>query len=200
MATLRAGKFNFPAQSFFETVACGITWVWLPLSLIHISAVHQEYVQQSIVVVVEESDSTGHRFDQVFLRSGRILQGEIQATRQFDIENGSCEVSGPQHRGQDTEYAQPCVQQRKDPSVEQHIASTGAPHPRAKASPNRTGTTCKRRPARNDPAPSITSDGILQRDRTWQWLTAAAESIPVPPVWAESESFAGAWDACIRSA
>ncbi len=44
-------------------------------------AIDQENVEQPVVVVVEERHAAAHRFDQIFLRRGRIHVAEIQAAR-----------------------------------------------------------------------------------------------------------------------
>src|SRR5262249_16649834 len=51
------------------------------------SAVYQENIQQSIIVVIEKGDTPGHGFDQVFLRSGRIFKGKVHSTRELHLEN-----------------------------------------------------------------------------------------------------------------
>jgi hypothetical protein len=49
------------------------------------SAIDQENVEQTVIVVVKQRDAAGHGFDEVFVRSGRVLKGEIQATREFHV-------------------------------------------------------------------------------------------------------------------
>src|SRR5262249_14417017 len=52
-------------------------------------AIDQEYVQESVVIVVEQSDASRHGLDEVFLGSRRILQGEVQPARELQIKNRS---------------------------------------------------------------------------------------------------------------
>ena len=52
------------------------------------AAIHEKNVQQAVIVIVEQGYSSGHGFDQVLLRCGRILEGEIQSTRRLQLENG----------------------------------------------------------------------------------------------------------------
>src|SRR6516165_3176290 len=67
------------------------------------AAVNQENIQQAVVVVVEQSDSTRHGFNEVFLRRGRVLECEINSMPHVDVENrrhdgGNCQA-GRQHTG-----------------------------------------------------------------------------------------------------
>src|SRR5258706_12565901 len=45
--------------------------------------VHEKDVQQSIIVIVEQRNASGHGFDQMLLRSGGILQRKINSLRQL---------------------------------------------------------------------------------------------------------------------
>jgi len=64
----------------------------------HAPAIDEENVKQTIVVVVKQGHAAGHGFDEVFLRRGRILKGEIQTEWKFPIKNwrGSSERSETQ--------------------------------------------------------------------------------------------------------
>ena len=53
-----------------------------------VTAVDEENIEQAVVVVVEERNSPGHGFDQIFLRSRRVLQSEVNPVRQFLLEHG----------------------------------------------------------------------------------------------------------------
>jgi hypothetical protein len=53
------------------------------------AAIDQKYVRKTVVIVVEQGDASRHGLDEVFLRSRRILQGEVQPAREFQIKNWS---------------------------------------------------------------------------------------------------------------
>jgi hypothetical protein len=42
-----------------------------------VPSIHHKDVEQAVVVVIEESNTAGHRFDEVFEGSGRVSKDEI---------------------------------------------------------------------------------------------------------------------------
>ena len=58
-------------------VAIEILWRWHRTR--NPAAVHQENIEQPVVVVIEQGHAARHGFDQILLRSGGILQGKVQA-------------------------------------------------------------------------------------------------------------------------
>ena len=52
------------------------------------AAIYQENIEQAVVIVIEERYAAAHRFDQVFLRRGRIYVFEVETFRMLYVEEG----------------------------------------------------------------------------------------------------------------
>src|ERR1700731_2809934 len=68
--------------------------------MIDATAVHEEYIEQSVIVVVEKGDAAGHGFDQILLRGRRVLQSEVHSARQIHYESrrAGCGNGGGKNR------------------------------------------------------------------------------------------------------
>src|ERR1700730_10117565 len=68
--------------------------------MIDATAVHKEYIEQSVIVVVEKGDAARHGFDQILLRGRRILQREVHSAWHIHYENGrtGCAERGNENR------------------------------------------------------------------------------------------------------
>src|SRR5580700_1909091 len=53
----------------------------------HVPTVHEEDVEQAVIVVIQKGHAAWHGFYQIFLRSRRVLQSEIQTWRQPELED-----------------------------------------------------------------------------------------------------------------
>ena len=82
-----AAVFVLPVQPIPKAWIFAIEAFRQPHGIADPSAIHQEDIKQSIVVVVEEGNASRHGFDQIFLRCRRIAENEIQTMRQFVFKN-----------------------------------------------------------------------------------------------------------------
>ena len=76
------------------------------LRILQVTAVHQEDIEQAIIIVIEQRDSAAHRLDQVFLRSRGIAVSEFE-TGGFDKFHGRALRRRRQERGAETPVDEP---------------------------------------------------------------------------------------------
>src|SRR5260370_21012796 len=60
----------------------------------YLAAIYKEYVEQTIVVIVEQRRAARHSFNQEFARRRRISKKKIDPAQRLHLENGACGNSG----------------------------------------------------------------------------------------------------------